>query len=549
VDDRVTADINNQTHERKPMTSLHLDLGRDARRILAMTLPEALDHAAETWGDNTALVFVEDDTPDLTWAELRDQVVRLRSGLQVAGVGFGDKVGVLLRNQVEFPVTWLAVAALGAVVVPLNPKYTPRETQFVLDDAGATWLVGAADLVESYREAGAVGPVPFSRTIIVGEPVAGTQRFEELLAAEPVDVLRSPHRDDVVNIQFTSGTTGLPKGCLLTHHYWVELGVYAAATFAGARRTLADHPFYYMQNQAYLACAMTVGGAIYVTRGLSRRKFLDWLVDHQIDMAWIDEGMLEMPIDERESRLALVRAPVMAIPPELHAPLEKRFGLRARELYASTEVGNGTFVPWDRDDLVGSGSMGFCYPNRETKIVDENLEEVPSGVVGELCIRGSGMMLGYHNRPEVNAELFLPGGWFRTGDVVRKEADGQHYYIGRVRDMIRRSGENISCAEVELQISTMPEVDDVAVVPVPDPVRDEEVKAIVVLKPGTEVTAVQVVEWAKTGLAPFKVPRYVEFRDELPYTGSGKVAKGELKAEEPLTDAVVDVLSLARSES
>jgi len=530
------------------MTSLHLELDRDSRRILAMTLPEALDHAAETWGDSTALVFIEDDTPDLTWAELRDQVVRVRSGLQRAGVAYGDKIGLLLRNQLEFPVTWLAVASLGAVIVPLNPKYTPRETQFALDDAGATWLVGAADIVDTYRESGAIGPVPMDGVFTVGGPGTGEMTFEKLMAAEPVEVERVPQRDDVVNIQFTSGTTGLPKGCLLTHRYWIELGVYGALTFPGARRTLGDHPFYYMQNQAYLACAMTVGGALYVTHGLSRRKFLDWLWDHQIDMAWIDEGMLDFPPDERDSKLALTHAPVMAIPKDRHADLEKRFNLRARELYASTEVGNGTFVPWDRDDLVGSGSMGFCYPNRETKIIDENLEEVPPGVAGEMCIRGGGMMLGYHNRPETNAELFLPGGWFRTGDVVRKEADGQHYYEGRLRDMIRRSGENISSAEVEQQIASMPEVEEVAVVPVPDAARDEEVKAIVVLKAGAQVTAAEVVAWARTGLAPFKVPRYVEFRSALPHTGSGKVAKGELKAEAPLTAAVTDATALRPSE-
>lgn len=532
------------------MTSLHFDLDERARHVLTMTLPEALDHAADTWGDNLALAFIEDpDTPDLTWSELREQVSRVRSGLQAAGVRHGDKVGVLLRNQVEFPVSWLALAGLGATIVPLNPKYTPRENHFVLDDAGATWLIAAADVVDTYSETGAIGPVPFQRVFTVGGPGVGAPSFADLLATDPAPVIKPPEADDLVNIQFTSGTTGLPKGCMLTHRYWIELGVYGAQTFTGARRTLADHPFYYLQNQAYLACAMTVGGALYVTHGLSRRKFMDWLVDYQIDMAWIDEGMLDMPFDERESYLSLKRAPVSAIAKSLHAPLEARFNLRARELYASTEIGNATFVPWDRDDLVGSGSMGFCYPNRETKVVDENREELPPGVAGELCVRGSGMMLGYHNRPEVNEELFLPGGWFRTGDVVRKEADGRHFYQGRLRDMIRRSGESIASAEVEQFISTMPQVEDVAVVAVPDALREEEVKAIVVLKHAAHVTAAEVVEWARTGLAAFKVPRYVEFRSELPYTGSGKIAKAELKAEEPFNDNVVDVAALAHAAS
>lgn len=164
----------------------------------------------------------------------------------------------------------------------------------------------------------------------------------------------------------------------------------------------------------------------------------------------------------------------------------------------------------------GGGSMGLCFPTRESKIIDSNLQEVPVGVSGELCLRGEGMMLGYHNRDEVNAELFLPGGWFRTGDLVRKDAEGAHYYEGRLKDMVNRSGENIASAEVELQILLMPEVHAVGVIPVPDRERGEEVKAIVVLKDGARVSAEDVVAHARTGLAAFKVPRYVEFRTELP---------------------------------
>jgi acyl-coenzyme A synthetase/AMP-(fatty) acid ligase len=284
--------------------------------------------------------------------------------------------------------------------------------------------------------------------------------------------------------------------------------------------------------------ALAGGGGLYVTAGLSRRKFMNWLVDHQIDMAWIDEGMLDLPESEADRKLALKKAPVSAMPPSLHEPLERRFGLRAREVYASTEVGNGTFVPYERTDTVGTGSMGWCFPRRESKIIDQNGEEVEPGRSGELCLRGPGMMLGYHNRPEANAELFLPGGWFRTGDIVRKDADGQHYYEGRVRDVIRRSGENIAAAEVELQIMSMPEVEEVGVIPVPDPQRDEEVKAVVVLKPGASLTAQEIEAWCLRGLARFKVPRYIEFRESLPHTASGKIAKAELRAEPHRVHAV-----------
>jgi acyl-CoA synthetase (AMP-forming)/AMP-acid ligase II len=157
-----------------------------------------------------------------------------------------------------------------------------------------------------------------------------------------------------------------------------------------------------------------------------------------------------------------------------------------------------------------------------------------------MLIRGPAMMLGYWNRPDTNAELLLPDGWFRTGDIVRKDSDGLHYYIGRTRDIIRRSGENISAVEVEQQILTMPDVTEVAVVPVPDPARDEEVKAIIVLRPGSPATAQDIIDWARQRLAPFKVPRYIEFRAGLPHTGSGKIAKSDLRSETPVHDKVYD---------
>jgi crotonobetaine/carnitine-CoA ligase len=443
--------------------SLQLDLTDHQQSLLGGTMPDALDAAADAWGDRLALKEVEGARRELTWGELREQVSALRSGLENAGLRAGEKVGILLRNQIEFPVAWFAVVEAGAAVVPLNPKYTTREVDFVLSDAGATWLLGMSDLIDTHVTECAEYRIPPSQVVAVG---ANTDRpglrYEGLVQTAPAPRRHQARPTDVTNIQFTSGTTGLPKGCLLTHEYWVELGVYGAALYHGPQRLLADHPFYYMQNQAYLMTAITGGGALYITPGLSRRKFLGWLHDLRIDFAWIDEGMLNFPPSERDSRLPLELAPVSGIPRSLHHALEERFGLKVREWYASTEVASGTAVPADRDDLVGSGSMGFCLPNRESKIIDSQFHEVPDGELGELCLRGSGMMLGYHNRPETNAELFLEGGWFRTGDIVRRTADGQHLYEGRMRDMVRRSGENIASAEVELQISTLPEVDEVS---------------------------------------------------------------------------------------
>lgn len=515
-----------------------LELAEHHRILLDMTVPQALAYASDRWGSRPAIVHV-DGGPTLSWSELRTAVLQLSSGMLGAGVSRGDKIGVLLRNQVEYPLTWLAAAQIGAAIVPLNPSYTEREIEFVLNDAGASWLVASGEAIQDYSQA--IGPVPRERVFAVGVAPVGVRSFSDIADAEICDIPWSPGPDDVVNIQFTSGTTGLPKGCLLSNRYWLEFAVYAAAVYQDPQRVLGNYPFYYVGNQMAFAIALAGGGALYVTQGLSRKKFMSWLVDYGIDWAIIDEGLLSFEPGPQDSQLKLKQAVSGGLPKEVHRAIEDRFHLKVRELYASTEVGNGMYGPWECDDMVGTGSMGYCFPNRESKIVDSEFNELPPDRAGELCVRGPGMMLGYHNRPEVNAELFLPGGWFRTGDVVRKDAAGRHFYEGRVRDMVRRSGESIASAEVEQQILAMPGVEEVGVIPVPDPHRGEEVKAIVVLRSGAAITAVDVVRWCQDRLAAFKVPRYVEFRRALPHTVSGKVQKATLKAEAPFGDSVIDV--------
>jgi len=517
---------------------LRIELGQHHQSLLAMTIPQALDWAAATWSGKVALSFVH-ASDVLTYRQLAESVARLRTGLVSLGLSPGDRAGIMIPNQLEFPLAWLAVIDAGAVAVPLNPKYTKREIEFVLGDTGANWLITTHELLSKHSMA-TFAPAPGSHVVVAGGAVPGAHRFSDLLATPGEPRRYEAGRQDLVGIQFTSGSTGLPKGCMLTHEYWLEMGTYSAALFFDPQHLLADHPFYYMQNQAYFMMALAAGGQLHITPGLSRSKFMSWLLDNNIDFAWIDEGMLHYAPSDADHQLKLKHAPVAAIPPALHRPLEERFGLTARDWYASTEAGAGTFVPWERDDLVGSGSMGLCWPTRETKIVDADLVELPPGAPGEMLIRGPGMMLGYWNRPDTNAKLMLPGGWFRTGDIVRKDANGLHFYVGRTRDIIRRSGENIAAVEVEQQILAMPEVMDVAVVAVPDHDRDEEAKAIVVLHPGNQLSALDIVAWASERLAPFKVPRYIEFRPELPLTGNGKIAKSQLQNEPPFAEGVID---------
>lgn len=506
----------------------HLDVDR---RLVDVC--EFFDEAVERWGDRTVWHFV-DEGRETTYREAQTESDRIAAGLHELGVRAGDRVGIMLPNVSEFPLALLALARLGAISVPMNPKLTPREVDFIADDTDMSCLICERAVWAALRASGgSCSKLARDKVVLVGsgesqDGVAFEQIRRDASAAIP------PHQPAAVRslttIQFTSGTTGLPKGCMLTHEYWVTIGRVAAALADSPQRILADYPFYYLQNQFYLMMAIAGGGRLVVTHGLSLSRFLGWLRDYEIDFAWVSPSLLRVPESDADTDHGLTRAPVDEMTESRHREFETRFGITTREWYGSTEAGFGTLVPWEDDDKVGSGSIGIAAPFRETKIIDQNLAEVEPGVVGELCLRGPGMMLGYHNRPEANAELFIADGWFRTGDLCRKEADGHHYFVGRLKDAIRRSGESISAQEVESVLMEMPGVADVAVIAVADPQRGEEVKAFLVPRAAGEgITPEAVLSWCLPRLARFKTPRYVEVCAELPYTSSGKIAKGVLK--------------------
>jgi crotonobetaine/carnitine-CoA ligase len=228
-----------------------------------------------------------------------------------------------------------------------------------------------------------------------------------------------------------------------------------------------------------------------------------------------------LPIDGHNE---VRRANVYGLRKEIHAQVEKRYHLNAREAFGMTEIGSTLFVPIDADHMVGSGSCGVPGPFRECRIVN-----------GELQVRGSGILQGYYKKPDATREAF-DDGWFRTGDLFRQDENGWYYIVGRLKEMIRRSSENIPAREVESVLRGIPEVADVAVVPVPDELRKEEVKAYVILQPGLtreQVPPERILEHARRYLAAFKVPRYLEYREEFPRTPSGKVRKQVLTGEKP----------------
>ncbi len=520
------------------VTPLAERLARIAAEALPPNLGALLDEAAAAAPHAVAWNFFESGEI-ATFAEVRAAVNRLAAGLAEAGIGKGSHVGVMLPNIAGFPLTWLALARLGAVMVPMNIAYTPREMSYVVNDGDVAWLVIHADYLANLAAMPERPQLLASeRVIVFGDPGPGQRRWADAAAHDAKDFTPAaePALDDVLNIQYTSGTTGFPKGCMLTQRYWLTIGkVNAFRDGRDYRRILAATPFFYMDPQWLLAMAFYRRATLFVARRQSTSRFMAWVREHGIEFTLFPEAILKQPVAPEDARNALIRMNCYGLRKESQAEAEARYDCIIREAYGMTEIGSGLFMPIEAADMVGSGSCGVVAPFREARIADQAGNPVAPGGTGELLICGPGILRGYYNKPEATAAAFH-GDWFRTGDLFRQDARGYYFIVGRVKDMIRRAGENIAAREVEAVLRGLPEIAEAAAVPVPDETRKEEVKVYLVLQPGLaprDLPLERVIAHCEANLAKFKVPRYYEFRGSLPKTPSEKIAKGELVKEKP----------------
>jgi crotonobetaine/carnitine-CoA ligase len=495
-----------------------------------------LEAAAAEVPDQTALYFISDDL-ELTYRALLENVNRLANGLVALGISSGSHVALMMPNVAEWPITWLALAKIGAVCVPINTRYTARELKFAIDDAE----IGHFVIAEAYLPTleSIPGAMKELCVIVVGRPVTGHHVWDELLAggADHFQPQKAPALDDLMNIQYTSGTTGLPKGCLLTHRYWLKCArSHGGVAGSDCTRLLANNPFFYMTPQWLTLMALMARGTLFVATHLSGSHTMEWVRRYGIHFFLMNRIIFDQPPSDLDRQHQLKKVWVYGFPKRLHAELEMRFGIPAREAFGMTEIGAGLFTPMEADFMTGSGSAGLAGPFRECRVVDMDGIDVPVDVAGELLFRGPGILKGYYRRPDANLDGFH-GEWFRTGDLVTRDADGFIYVVGRIKDMVRRAGESVAAREVEDVLNAMPGIAEAAVVPVPDPVRGEEVKAYLRLAQGFDAATVPVdavLAHCADNLAVFKVPRYLEYREgDFPRTPSGKIRKPALVSEKP----------------
>ncbi|MBR0828629.1 AMP-binding protein [Bradyrhizobium manausense] len=524
--------------------------------LLGLTIGDCFDAVARTHPDRLALA-VRSQGIRWTYRELAAAVDQFASGLASLGLVAGERVGIWSPNNAEWVVAQFATAKLGLILVTVNPAYRPHELEYALRKVGCAALITAtafksSDYIGMLQQLApeiATSPpgrlqlkaLPDLRAIIqIGEPkLPGLLSFDEVrrrgaVAPPPSVKLRF---DDPINIQFTSGTTGAPKGATLTHHNILNNGFFCGQSlgFTPEDKLCIPVPFYHcfgmvLSNLTCVthAAAMIVSGesfdALSVLEAVEAERCTAL---HGVPTMFI--SMLEHPEFARFD-LSSLRTGVMAgspCPVEVMRRVVDEMGIGEITIaYGMTETSPISFQS-ERDDPLERrvATVGKIFPHVEVKIIDEAGHVVPRGTQGELCTRGYSVMRGYWNDADKTAEAIDQSGWMHSGDLATIDSDGYCNITGRIKDMVIRAGENIYPREIEEFLYRHPSVQDVQVFGVPDPKFGEEICAWIRVKDGQSCDEESIRSFCRGSIAHYKVPRYIRFVDSFPMTVSGKIQK------------------------
>ena len=533
----------------------------------AVPLHALLDQAAELYPRSAATIFFN---ATKSYTALLKDAQRFSAGLRSLGVKQGDKVAIDLPNCPQFLIAFFGTLRIGAVVVPCNPLYTPPELRHQLADSGAETIVVLSrgyPVVKAARDGTKIRNVivtnikeempPVLRTLFTlakekkdghrvpfaGDP--GAIAFQQVLSAGGDDSAAPVRSDDLAVLQYTGGTTGTSKGAMLSHRALVANTIQCAAWFGQAMRNGEDSvmgvmPLFHVYGlTTVMNFAVLSGGAIILEPQLDLEHVMKDIQRHKPKLFHgaprIYNAINNSPLAKKYDLRSIVAcisgsAPLLM---ETARKFRELTGANLVEGYGLTEASPVTHCNPVFDPAKNRfGTIGLTFPDTETRLVDIETGEkdVAPGEAGELLIRGPQLMDGYYNKPEETAQT-LRNGWLYTGDIATIDEDGYVAIVDRKKEMIIVSGFNVYPREVEEALATHPAVLEAAAIGVPHPIKGEEVKAFVVAKPGQTATADELIAFCREQLAPFKVPRAIEFREALPKTLIGKVLRRPLAEE------------------
>lgn len=518
---------------------------------MGQTIYTAFKKTSQQWPDHDFMMVLPEtaevygiEAGAITYQQAQQDIDRLAQHYAAAGYGHGHRVGILLENRPAFIMHWLALNKLGVSIVPINPDLRIAELEYLISHSEILLAIAIpsrhADLGEAATKAGVALPI-----------ISPDQ-------AAPSAPSRAPLADQAITLEtecalmYTSGTTGRPKGCMLSNTYFHSSGEWYAevgglATLHQAKeRMLTPLPLFHMNALATSTMAMIkVGGCLIVLDRFHPRTWWDSVrqsgatVVHYLGV--MPAILMKLPASEDDTAHNVRFGFGAGVDGSLHEPFERRFGFPLLEAWAMTETGAAACVIANHEPrYIGTNCFGKETDQVEVLLVDDAGNPVPAGVNGELLVRRSGpnprhgFFSGYWKDPAATDEAWADG-WFHTGDIVNRDENGYLHFIDRKRNVIRRSGENIAAVEVENVMQQHPSIRSIAVAAVPDAIRGDEVMALIVphepidsLEAKQQI-ATDIVTWGLTQLAYFKVPGYIHFVEALPLTSTNKIQRGELK--------------------
>lgn len=534
--------------------------------LLQMTIGQMFDQITEKYGDNDALVVVHQDVK-WTYNELKSRVDNCAKALLAYGVQKGERVGIWSQNRAEWTIAQYATAKVGAILVNVNPSYRLHELKYALNQSGCKMLIAAHEfkyskytemLYELAPELNYCNPgeleaeeVPGLKTIISldNSEKPGMLTWSEfmdasILVADKTLEQREATLDNMepINIQYTSGTTGFPKGATLSHFNILNNGYFVTESLGLTHedRMIVPVPLYHCFGMVLgnLGCMTHGATVIYASEGFEPEKILEIVEREKATILYGVPTMffaeLDLPeVDKYD--LTSLRGGVMAgalCPPELMKKVQSVMTMTDMQIaYGMTETSpvstqTRTHTPFEKR----VSTVGQVHPHVEVKIIDPGTgETLPRGEKGELCTNGYGVMIGYWNDEKKTEESIDEDGWMHSGDLATMDEEGYINIVGRIKDMIIRGGENIYPKEIEEFLYLHPQISEVQVIGVPSEKFGEEVMAWIKPKNGFVLTAEEIKEYCKGQIAHFKIPTYYKFTEEFPMTVTGKIRKVEMR--------------------